>query len=98
MTGSQTITLSESVDDQKSGIEFVFSGYDPDEKQALDYYWNSCFFSKTALSTSGGKMCNMYDTQWVHKYLYIDGNKVKGADTNDDAPNNRFVLRRVIGI
>lgn len=98
MTDQQTITLSESAADQKAGLEFVFSGYDPTQKQVQDYYWHSFFVSKTALTTQGGKMFNMYSTQWVHKYLYVSEDRVKGADTNDDAPNNHFVLRRVIGI
>ena len=98
MTSSQTIHLSQSVEEQKTGLEFVFSGYDPSGKQALDYYWNSCFFSKTMLRTSGGKMCNVYDTQWAHKYLYVGSDIVTGSDDNEDAPNNRFVLRYVVGV
>lgn len=98
MTASQTIHLSESVEAQKTGLEFVFSAYDPDSKEPLNYYWNSFFFSKTALGPSGGKMFNMYGTQWAHKYLYVGDNIVVGSDDNDDAPNNCFVLRYVIGV
>lgn len=98
MTASQTIHLSQSVNAQKTGLEFVFSAYDPDSKEPQDYYWNSFFFSKTALDPSGGKMFNMYGSQWAHKYLYVGNTEVIGSDSNDDPPNNKFVLRYVIGV
>lgn len=98
MTASQTIHLSQPVEEQKTGLEFVFSAYDPGSKEPLDYYWNSFFFSKIALSHSGGKMFNMYGSQWAHKYLYVGSDIVVGSDDNDDPPNNTFVLRYVIGV
>ena len=98
MTASQRISLSESVNAQKTGLEFVFSAYDPDSKEPQDYYWNSFFFSKTALGHSGGKMFSMFGSQWAHKYLYVGNTEVVGSDDNDDPPNNKFVLRYVIGV
>ena len=98
MTSSQRISLSESVNAHKTGLEFVFSAYDPDSKEPRDYYWNSFFFLKTALGRSGGKMFSMFGSQWAHKYLYVGNTEVVGSDDNDDPPNNKFVLRYVIGV
>ena len=110
MIATQTITLSELVSEQPSGIVLVFSRYY--DGAAQDDNFNSFFVPKTLVSmkqgygsafimgtTTFGVICN--------KYLYISNDKIVGNANNSATgtgasgiiyANNSYVLRYVIGI
>lgn len=111
MTASHTISLSEKVSQQKSGIVLVFSRYSGGKVQ--NYHWNSFFISKEWVRLHGGTGCSFILTTdglfglMASKYLYIHDDKIGGNDVNGEAgtgasgikfENNAFVLRYVIGV
>lgn len=110
MNASQTITLSEPVSKQASGIVLIFSRYSASTAQ--NYHWNSFFIHKawvkahasqghTFILTTDGKFSVI-----ASKYLYIHDDKI-GGNANNEATgtangitfnNAGFVLRYVIGV
>jgi hypothetical protein len=109
MTDSETITLSEPVSQQQSGIVLVFSRYV--SGTAADYYYSCHFFPKqilTAVSSAG--TCFVMTTSKMEaisaKYLKIADTTITGAAENDDSGtmngvtfnNDRYALRYVIGV
>ena len=107
---NQTVTLSEKVSKQPSGISLVFSEYYDGE--AKNQTFISFFISKKLVATHAGKghsfiLCTSNFGYTGTKYLYISDDKITGhannaltgtAGTGIKYTNNRFVLRYVIGV
>lgn len=98
MNETQTINLSQKISDQKTGISIVFSFYESNTAQ--NWGWEHFFVSKEFLNqfNGAGSQFSMFWNSWSHKYLYIYNDHITGSDNNDVSPNNRFVLRYVIGV
>lgn len=111
MTASHTITLSEKVSQQPSGIVLVFSRYSGGEAQ--NYHWNEFFVSKEWVRRHPGTGHSFMMTNdglftlMASKYLYIHDDKIGGNDVNSQSGtgtsgitynNAGFVLRYVIGV
>ncbi len=111
MTASHTITLSEKVSQQPSGIVLVFSRYSGGEAQ--NYHWNEFFVSKEWVRRHPGTGHSFLMTNdglfsiMASKYLYIHDDKIGGNDVNGESGtgtsgitynNAGFVLRYVIGV
>ena len=114
LTGSQTVTFSEPISQQQSGVVFVFSRYA--SSVAQDYYYNCHFVPKQVItaalgvgqSAAGVNVINAtHKFEYVGaKYLRITDTKVTGDDANDDTGtsngitynNGSFALRYVIGV
>lgn len=110
MTSGHTITLSESISAQHTGISLVFSEYVDGE--AKNQTFVSFFVSKKVVANHAGAghcftMCNSNVAYFATKYLYIKDNSITGHDNNSLTgtgasgiayTNNRFVLRYVIGV
>ena len=114
LTGSQTVTFSEPISQQQSGVVFVFSRYA--SSVAQDYYYNCHFVPKqvvTAAISAGQTAAGVNVINATHKfeyvaakYLRITDTKVTGDDANDDTGtsngitynNGSFALRYVIGV
>ena len=109
MTDNETITLSEAVSQQQSGIVLVFSRYI--SNAAVDYYYSCHFFPKQILTVvSSAGVTYMMTTSKMEavsaKYLKISDTSITGAAENDDSGtangvtfnNDRFALRYVIGV
>lgn len=110
MTSGHTITLSESVSAQHSGISLVFSEYVDGE--AKNQTFTSFFVSKRMITNHAGcgfcfTMSNSNLAYFATKYLYIKDASITGHDNNSltgtaasgiTYTNNRFVLRYVIGV
>lgn len=110
MTASHTVTLSEAISKQRTGIVLVFSYYSSNVGQDTEF--NLVFVPKKfpAINKGGGLTCTMSTANpfsyVASKYLYITDTTIKGNDYNDDTgtasgityANNKFVLRYVIGV
>lgn len=110
MTSGHTITLSENVSAQRSGISLVFSEYVDGE--AKNQTFVSFFVSKKLVASHAGcghcfTMTNSNLAYFATKYLYIHDTTITGHDNNGltgtaasgiTYTNNRFVLRYVIGV
>lgn len=98
MNETQTANLSQKISEQKTGISLIFSFYESNTAQ--NWGWEHFFVSKEFLNqfNGAGSQFSMYWNVWSHKYLYIYDDHIVGSPDNDVAPNNRFVLRYVIGL
>lgn len=113
-TASQSVTFSEAMSLQQSGIVLVFSRYA--SGSATDYYF-SCHFipkllvtaAKNAGQTATGVTVSMATSKFEYiaaKYLRITDTGIAGDDANDDTGtsngvtynNGSFALRYVIGV
>lgn len=109
MTASDTVTLSEAVSQQQSGIVLVFTRYD--SNAVTDYYFSCHFFPKQILTVTSP--AGSVFTMATSKMEYISAKYIKITDTTltGDAANNangtasgvtydndRFALRYVIGV
>lgn len=110
MTANHTVTLSESVSEQKSGIVLVFSRYNSDTSSAVNESFSTHFVPKKAVSLHDSKgfnfnLCGM----WANgmKYLYIGDTTITGHEHNNATErtvggitynNAYYVLRYVIGV
>lgn len=108
MNADQTITLSEAVSAQPSGIVLVWSHYNG--SSADDYEFRSFFVPKTMVSKFGGYgftfASPMLNGPMV-KYLYLSNTSIKGFSENAENKqlsggiytyNTSWVLRYVIGV
>ena len=109
LNAGQTISLSEKVSDQKSGIMIVFSRYD---NGAQNYGWQTAYIPKYIVeefpATSGGSdgdpggwstpLINASGTVSGNKYYYVSDDKIKGADANAENNNRQWVFRYVLGV
>ena len=109
MTDTETITLSEAVSQQQSGIVLVFSRYV--SGAAADYYFVCHFFPKQIITvTSPAGACYTMTTSKMEaisaKYLKIADTSITGSAENDDSGtangvtynNGLFALKYVIGV
>lgn len=112
MTDAQTISLSEKISDQHSGIVLIFSSYNAETATANDYHFNSFFIPKEQIKNhdGGGHAFLMVDNAVFDtigsKYLHIYDKKIVGNANNTVTRtsngitfnNKKFVLRYVIGV
>ena len=114
MTSGQTVTLSEPLSQQQSGVVLVFSRYI--SNAAVDYFY-SCHFvpkqlvpaalaaSQTSAATTFMMATNKFEAISC-KYLYIKDEIIGGNDANSASGtangvtynNGLFALRYVIGV
>lgn len=110
MTGGHTATLSKAISTQPHGIALIFSKYDPSTSTVYDSEMSAHFVPKRFVSDFAAKGCSFILTSpWASgiRYLYISDTQITGNDLNGQSSytisgitytNNRFVLRRVIGL
>lgn len=112
MNGEQTITLSEPISEQASGITLIFSYYDNDAGTAKDHSINTFFLSKTQIELfpSCGHTflmsINAGFSAVAAKYLLFTdttitghaGNTSSGTNSGIAFNNANYVLRYVIGV
>jgi hypothetical protein len=110
MTASHVANLSEAISAQNNGIVLVFSAYTDGAKG--DYWWHHFFVPKHTVASAPGAghcftMASGNFSLVCMKYLMISDTKITGHSNNDltgssasgiTFTNNRFVLRRVIGV
>ena len=102
----QTITLSESIDSQKSGIVLEWSLYQ--SKSAVDYDFNYIFIPKSVqkdkritFTLSGYDNGIGKKSIWIKTATTIGGTDNNGIDqtiNNIKYANSAFVIRRVFGV
>ncbi len=101
MNGTQSITLSQGVSAQNTGIVLVWSRYDGGAK---NYGWVTHFIPKALVASHSGTgfdcpLCATNNpTVSGGKYVYIDNTTIKGNDYNNKGNNAKWVLRQVIGV
>lgn len=111
MTSEQTITLSEAISKQHSGIVLVFSRYSNDTVR--NYHFSHFFVHKKFVELHPGvgsvfimSTSDVFDVV-ASKYLYFYDNRIVGNDLNVESgtgnsgiiyDNDGFVLRYVIGV
>ncbi|MBR5823805.1 MAG: hypothetical protein IKY67_06650 [Paludibacteraceae bacterium] len=112
MGASATITLSEAISKQPSGIILVFSLYNIDTSTAQNASWNSHYVPKEMLTydADGGYTFFMGINAGFSvigaKYLMFSdttitghsGNTLNGTNSGITFDNRRFVLRYVFGV
>lgn len=107
MDSNKTVTLSETISEQKNGIVLVFSGYSNGSPQ--NYNFTTYFVPKKLLSivSRGGHFIPLGGTNGItgFRYLYISNDKITGNDVNSRTvtngitySNTGYVLRAVIGV
>ena len=104
MTADQTITLSEPISQQTSGIVLIFSAYDGGAKP---YNFHCFFVPKQFISLHNGNgmyfsLVDFDPANDARKYLYITDTTIQGNANNGgvhyNLNNSKFVLREVIGV
>lgn len=111
MQASHTISLSEAITKQPSGIVLVFSRYSDSTVQ--NYHWQTEFIPKWFVENDGGGGYTVLlsdDASFsliASKYLYIDDTEIRGHANNVASGtgacgvtynNKGYVLRAVIGV
>ena len=104
MTADHTITLSEPISQQTSGIVLIFSAYD---SEAKPYNFHCFFVPKQFISLHNGNgmyfsLVDFNPANDARKYLYITDTTIQGNENNEgvhyNLNNSKFVLREVIGV
>lgn len=104
MTADHTITLSEPISQQTSGIVLIFSAYDSGAKP---YNFHCFFVPKQFVSLHNGRgmyfsLVDFDPANDARKYLYITDTTIQGNENNGgvhyNLNNSKFVLREVIGV
>lgn len=110
MTSGHTITLSENVSKQRTGIVLVFSEYVDDAVSNTAFHTRFIPKYVVANHISAGhciQLTSYNATYFATKYLYIADLHITGHDQNNKTgtgnsgityTNDRFVLRYVIGV
>lgn len=103
MSNTQTATLSDKISNQATGVVLEWSVYTPSTGVAEDYGYTYTFVPKAQVTARPGRgmCCEMKSADGTiagHKYIYISDTQITGAAVNTQTNNNRFVLRRVIGV
>ena len=111
MTASHTITLSQKVSEQKTGIVLVWQAYSDGAVQTYDF--NFTFIPKWQVSVNSGRgvscfLTNSSGAKVGTKYVYVHDDKIVGNNVNDDGATNRgsgitttnnyWVLTHVLGV
>lgn len=109
MNASQTITLSEAISAQPSGIVLIWSYYSDGEERSYNFHMH--FIPKYYVSAYSGNgvdlaLANHTGNVLSNKYVYVSDTQIKGHANNDvyvdgsdiDYNNALFVLRSVIGV
>lgn len=110
MKDGQSITLSDSISDQLTGVILAWSAYV--DGAAGDYDWNYIFVPKEHVlrhSGSGVAMTLISSTGWTRgsKYVYVSDTSISGHSNNNKESTeengwivnpSRFVLRYVYGV
>lgn len=109
VSNEQTVALSRSVSEQRTGIVLVFSAWS--DSGANNAYFASFFVPKQAVAAHPG--CGWtfdlspVDKAGMSKYLYISDKSIKGVASNTGSAtspaglktqNHLYVLRYVIGV
>ena len=112
MTKDTTISLSENISKQTSGIVLVFSrGTNSfNESEYEDSYWHTFFVPKSIINIDNGGATSFVlfrESDINVKKVYINSASIKGHATNDNqlyslmgkmVNNRHFVLRYVYGV
>lgn len=105
---SQTITLSEPVSAQRTGIVLRWQYYS--DSTARQYNYNYTFIPKTHVADAAGVGVNCViatSSNIASKYVYVSDEQIKGNDYNMAEQtgngglvmvNDRFVLTKVLGV
>ena len=99
MSDKQTATLSEKMSAQKHGVVLIFSFFENDSAQ--NYSFVHFFVPKEFLKLhlgAGSQFTMTWNSVITEKYLYFNDGSIKGAASNVNANNKRFVMRYVIGV
>lgn len=99
MSDKQTATLSEKMSDQKNGVVLIFSFFENDSAQ--NYSFVHFFVPKEFLKLhfgAGSQFTMTWNGIITEKYLYFNDGSIKGAASNVNVNNKRFVMRYVIGV
>lgn len=99
MSDKQTAALSEKMSDQKHGVVLIFSFFENDSAQ--NYSFVHFFVPKEFLKLhfgAGSQFTMTWNNIITEKYLYFNDGSIKGAASNVNANNKRFVMRYVIGV
>ena len=92
MNESQTITFSEPVANQRTGLIFVWAARDSDaENQSV------VVTKEQVLSLSGTRMIVANGATILVKFINTTNTSASGISTNTSGDRNNVVLRRVIG-
>lgn len=109
MGANDSLTLSEPISAQNTGVILVFSTYKPETGAADNYRWNSAPISKEVVrlfNNTGHAIKLSNTTHDVFKYLYISDNGIKGNEAGENSAyeyngytvdNRKQCLRYVIG-
>lgn len=103
MSNNQTATLSDKISNQATGVVLEWSVYTVSTGVAEDYGYTYTFVPKAQVTARPGRgiCCEMKSADGTitgHKYIYISDTQITGNAVNTESNNNRFVLRRVIGV
>lgn len=114
MTAGHTITLSEAVSEQATGIVLVFSQYNDDSGTTANSNFSCHFVPKQIVALHGGAsfsymMSRVNFSEVACKVLYIGNTEIRGHDLNGEIivfdgttdinyNNGSYVLRYVIGV
>lgn len=114
MSSGHTITLSEPVSEQVSGIILVFSQYNVSTGEAVNSNFSYHFVPKQIVALHGGASSTFFMSRvnfsfMACKVLYIGDTQIKGHDLNQsidivdsttgfEYANTSYVLRYVIGV
>ena len=100
MSGDQSVSLSETVTSQKTGIVLCWSAYE--NGAASNHSWNYQFVPKWHVTTAAGTgvytIMHRAAGTTIQKYVYIGDTAISGNASNTTAPNNTMVLRAVLGV
>ena len=109
MKEGQSVTLSENISAQKSGIALVWSVWNG--SSAEDWGWQFNFVPKMFVELMSGKGSDFMIigdefNKYAVKFLYISNNRITGHVSNSNTGtkngitynNNNYVLRYVLGV
>ena len=112
MDKNTTISLSESISKQTSGIVLVFSGVTNifNESEYEDSYWHTFFVPKSIINIDNGGATSFVltrESSLIPKKVYINNTNIKGHSNNaitffslmgQTVNTRQFVLRYVYGV
>ncbi|QIK61792.1 hypothetical protein G7068_16125 [Leucobacter viscericola] len=99
LNGIQSIDLTESISSQLSGVCLIWSEYA--SGAAVNVNFTHQFISKAQVQLYSGygvRLLTKVGADVVSKYFYVTNDKISGNNDNNAAPNNRLVLREVVGV